>query len=336
MECPYVKGCVFMIDPFQAGVGIVVLLVVVGALLYVFYSRTNAVEKSGYGALMMLAVVSLMIPVFWIMETNGEAVAQAQQHSLSVQRGVQLYAQYCFQCHGTKGQGRSGPKINGNTAVNNLTDDDLRRILSSGIYDTGDPSKPLMPAWSEHYGGPLTDNDIQYLFDLVRSADPAYAQKNGYAFHNGFSDIAQYLQSINPSGYQTAVAQEGAGQFGKPVDMTKQKNVTINIVTPPAGANCSPACYDPINVMVKVGTVITWVNKSSTPHTVTAILGNDPSNEKPAPNIFDSNISKPLNTGGTFTYTVTVAAYNVDSKNHTIVYYCQFHPGMIAVLTIVK
>jgi len=53
-----------MIDPGQAIIGIIALLVAVGALLYVFYSRTNAVEKTGYGALIMLAIVSLMIPIF--------------------------------------------------------------------------------------------------------------------------------------------------------------------------------------------------------------------------------------------------------------------------------
>src|SRR5947209_6865285 len=254
-----------MIDPFQAVIGILVLLVVVGALLYVFYSRTNAVEKTGYGALMMLAVISLMIPVFWILETNNEAVAKSVQHLSSVQRGVQLYAQYCYQCHGTKGQGRSGPKLNGNAAVNSLSDNDLLRIISAGIYDPANPANPLMPAWSDRYGGPLTDNDIQYLFDLVRSADPAYQQKNGYtgdSAKNGFDQVRSYLQINNPTAYQTAVAQEGAGQFGTPVDMTTKKAVTIDIAQPPPNASCSPACYSPINVKVKVGTVITWVNKS--------------------------------------------------------------------------
>lgn len=324
-----------MVDPVQAAVGIVVLLIVVGALLYLFYSRTNAVEKTGYGALLMLALVSLMIPVFWILETNNEAVAQVNQYNTSLQRGVALYGQYCFQCHGTKGQGRGGPKLNGNPAVNALSDNDILRIIEGGIYDSGNPTKVLMPAWSQRYGGPLSDDDIQYLFDLVRSADPAYAAKNGLPYHNGFSDVAAYLQANNPTAYQTAVAQESAGQFGQPVDMTKQKTVTINIVNSPPGANCTPACYDPINVKVKVGTVITWVNKSSTPHTVTAIKGNDPSNESPDPSIFDSTIAKAINSGGIYTYTVTAAAYSAYSS-HTIVYYCQFHPSMVAVLTIVQ
>src|SRR5437764_15198437 len=222
-----------MIDPVQTVINLLVLVAAVGALLFVFYSRTNAVEKTGYGALIMLAVVSLMIPIFWIVETNNEAVAKAQQHTTSVQRGAALYAQYCYQCHGTKGQGHTGPKINGNPAVSNLTDADLLRIISAGVYDTSNLATPLMPAWSDRYGGPLTDDDIQYLFDLIRSSDPAYLAKNGYTGSsavNGFTLIQNLLQQTNPTAYQTAVAQEGAGQFGTPVDMTSKKAVTINII----------------------------------------------------------------------------------------------------------
>lgn len=325
-----------MIDPIQTAINLLVLVIAVGALLFVFYSRTNAVEKTGYGALIMLAVVSLLIPIFWIVETNNEAVAKAQQHTTSVQRGAALYAQYCYQCHGTKGQGHTGPKINGNPAVSNFTDDDLLRIISGGIYDNADPTKPLMPAWSDRYGGPLTDNDIQYLFDLIRSSDPAYLQKNGLSGPNGFNQIPNLIQSQNPTAYDTAVAQESSGQFGSPVDMTKQKNVTINIGAPPAGATCTPACFETLNLKVKVGTVITWVNKSTTPHTVTAIQGTDVSNIKIAKNIFDSGITSPVTPGATYTYTVAPAAYNFNPKTHTVVYYCQIHPSMLAELTIVQ
>jgi protein-S-isoprenylcysteine O-methyltransferase Ste14 len=85
-----------MIDPVQAAVGIVVLLITVGALIYLVYSRTNAVEKTGYGALIMLSIVSLMIPVFWIMETNGQTQAKLSQQTNNVAQGAALYAKYCF------------------------------------------------------------------------------------------------------------------------------------------------------------------------------------------------------------------------------------------------
>jgi plastocyanin/mono/diheme cytochrome c family protein len=326
-----------MIDPLQAAVGIIAMLVVVGGLLYLIYSRTNGVEKTGYGALIMLSLISLMIPIFWIMDANTQTAYKIEQFSANVTRGANLYAQYCYQCHGTQGQGRSGPQLNGNSTVNALSDNDVIRIISGGIYDPSNPgnsSTALMPAWSDRYGGPLTDTDIQNLFLLIRSSDPAYLSKNGYPTTNanGFSQVKTILQTNNPTAYETAVAQEGAGQFGKPVDMTSKKAITINIVNSPSGASCTPACFDPINVKVKVGTTITWVNKSSTPHTVTAIT--DPTSKKIASQIFDSGLSHLLNPGSTFTYTVTMAAYNFNSS-HTVPYYCQIHPVMLGELTVV-
>src|SRR6266436_9068451 len=332
-----------MVNPVQAAVGIIVLLVTVGALLYIFYSRTNAVEKTGYGALIMLSIISLMIPGFWIVESNNQASAQLLQHNLAVQRGAQLFAQYCYQCHGISGQGLSGPKLNGSTTVNGLSDADIIRIISAGVPASVDPTtlaQLQMPAWLDQYGGPLTQTQIQYLFALIRSADPAYLAKNGFPTGpgtNGFDQVPTELKSSNPTAYQTAVAQAtagaGAGQFGAPVDMTSTNSITLNITNSPATATCQPACF-PLNVKVKVGTSITWVNKSNTPHTVTAIKGENPSAPVVAANIFDSGASKPLATGQSFTYKVSMAAYNFN-PNHLVVYYCQIHPVMTAVLTIV-
>ena len=330
-----------MIDPVQAAIGIVVVLVVVGALLYVFYTRTNAVEKTGFSALIMLTIISLLIPVFWIMESNSQEMYKLRQHTTDVGRGAALFAQYCFQCHGINGQGLTGPKLNGNPAVNKLTDADILRIISGGIADTANPAQLLMPAWFQDYGGPLTQIQIQYLFALIRSADPDYLTKNGYptgSGSNGFDLVPGIIQASNPTAYQTAVAQAtaaaGVGQFGTPVDATKSTAVTINIVLPPSGATCTPACYAPTNVKVKVGTTITWINKSTTPHTVTAMKGENPSAETPAPQIYDSGTSKLLLPGQSFTYKVTLAAYNFN-KDHAVLYYCQIHPAMVAELTIV-
>jgi plastocyanin len=122
--------------------------------------------------------------------------------------------------------------------------------------------------------------------------------------------------------------------FGNPVDMTNQTSVTINIMLPPSGTACNPACYSPTNVKLKVGTTITWVNRSTTPHTVTAMMGENPGSETLAPQIFDSGASNLLLPGQSFTYKVTQAAYNFN-KDHLVLYYCQIHPSMIAELTIV-
>ena len=330
-----------MIDPIQAAVGIVVLLITVGALLYIFYSRTNAVEKTGYGALIMLSIVSLMIPVFWIMETNGETQAKIQQNNVAITQGAALYARYCYQCHGLTGQGQSAPKLNGNSAVNNLSDTDLIRIISAGIPNASDPSKFMMPAWSDQFGGPLSQPQIQYLFALIRSSDPNYLKTNGYPTGpnvNGFNQVPTDLQQSNPTAYQTAVAQAtaaaGTGQFGPAVDDTKQSAVTVDIVNTLTNFTCAPSCFGIPNLKVKVGTKITWVNKSSAPHTVTAIKGTSPSQPSPDPSLFDSGMANLIQPNGTFSITVTQAMYNAH-PDHTLIYYCQIHPGMVAMLTIV-
>lgn len=330
-----------MIDPGQAVIGLIVLVIVIAALIYIFYSRTNAVEKTGYGALIMLSIVSLMIPVFWIIESNNEAYYASSQQISNVQRGAALFAQYCYQCHGVRGQGYVGPKLDNNTAVNKLTDSDLLRIISGGIYDTTNLTTSIMPAWSQDYGGPLTSTDIQNLFLLIRSSDPAYIQKQGFsgqAAQNGFQQVPGLIQTANPQTYATALAQESQGNYGAPIDMTKQKAITIKISLPFSAPSCpatAPACFSPPNVKVKVGTVITWVNDSTTPHTVTAIKGSNISSPVAAPQIFDSGIGTPINPGKSFTWTVTAAAYTFNS-NHTVVYYCQIHPVMVAELTVVQ
>jgi plastocyanin len=118
------------------------------------------------------------------------------------------------------------------------------------------------------------------------------------------------------------------------VDDTGKTEVTIDIVEPPAGATCSPACFGTMNVKVKVGTKITWVNKSSSPHTVTAIKGTNPAAPVPDPSLFDSGVANLIAPNGTYSVTITQAMYNAQ-KDHTVIYYCQIHPSMLAMLTIV-
>src|SRR5579863_4742089 len=127
-----------MVNPLYFIVGIIILLIVVGGLLYIFYSRTNAVEKTGYGAVIMLALISLMIPVFWIMEAGNQTVAQANQQTLAVERGMELYAQYCVQdCYKIQNGKIVDATYNGYTisALNQMKDADLTRIIYGGIYN---------------------------------------------------------------------------------------------------------------------------------------------------------------------------------------------------------
>ena len=328
-----------MINFGQVALGIVIILVVAGSLLYIFYSRTNAVQKNGYGALAMLGIVTLMIPVFWIIEGNYQAQASSALQIQSITRGDALYATSCTnQCYAIdkNTQKVTVAKYNGYdfTELNQMTDNELRRIISAGIYKGTEPSAIVN---ADEYGGQLQSMDINDLMNFIRSSDPSYLKKQGYTGAaatpslNGFAD---YLQTNYPNYYAAAVSLNDQGQFGVATDFTNQKTVQLGIVQPPSGATCTPACFQYMNMKVKVGTTITWTNQTSQGHTVTAITGTNTSSPTAASQIFDSG-SNLIQSGQTFTYTVTDAAYNFN-PDHTVLYYCAVHPDMLGKLTIVQ
>ena len=345
-----------MVNFGYAALGIVAALVATGGLLYMFYSRSNAIQKAGSGAVIMLAVVSLMIPIFWIVEGNNQASAKLEQHTLAVQRGLGLYAQYCTDnCYTIVNNKVVNPKYNGYTidALNKMTDDDIHRIIEGGIYNPAIPQPTNKNAivYGQGYNGPLASNDIEYLFQLIRSADPEYLKKNDLPYsasENGFNKLPDFLQNGgtdeagqpltgNPAAYATAVAVGKVGQFGSPKDMTAMKAITINITNTAANQVCNPSCYDPINIKVKVGTKITWVNKSSLGHTITALYGDGSSTAKIATQLFDSSKggSSLVGTNESYTYTVTTADFTFNT-NHTVVYFCKVHPTMLAEITVTQ
>ncbi len=336
----------------QAAIGLILLLVVVGGLLFIYYSRTNAVEKTGYGALIMLAIVSLMIPVLWIYEGNQQASAKESQFAASAERGMRTYAANCSnQCFAIDPNKNTviNPTYDGYTfnELNSRLDPDIRRIISAGNYKEGAPrpanfNENALPR-AEQFGGGLLSNDIDDILNFVRSSDRQYLQKNGYPTKNWLPDLPAYLQANSTTQYAAAVSFFKNGQFGEAADKTGQNQLTIDIVDPgKEGVNCASqdGCFQLLNVKVKVGTQITWVNKASKQHTVTATNGQDLSQPKAASQIFDSkskfaSTNGLLSTNDTFTYTVTQSAYNFDPSSHTIVYYCTIHPNMLAKLTIV-
>ncbi len=345
-----------MANTIQAAVGIILLLVVVGGLLFIYYSRTNAVQKTGYGTLIMLLAVSLMIPVFWIMEGQKEASAQADQFRTAVTRGAALYGQYCtYSCFGIDDSNTDNIKVvkptyNGYSMkdLQSLTDDDLNRIIGAGIFKSPSPASPppantnLIPK-SETYGGVLLSNDIDYLRDFLRSTDKTYLTSHGYPQDvKPFNELVAYLQANATTQYNEAVTYFKNGAFGAPEDLTTQNTVDMQIQdVGQAGVSCpsATACFSKMNIKVKVGTTLTWTNQSKVEHTVTAVEGTSLASPKAASDLFDSKL---FGTGKTFTLTVTDAMYNAgtatasDPNAHQLYYYCTIHPDMQGSLIIVK
>jgi len=296
----------------QQGLGLAVASLVVASLLYIFFSRANAVARTGYASLLMIIATALLISLLTVNQQQQQASASAQLYQTRLQTAAARYATYCALCHGLLGQGINGPALNNNPDVSKLTDDDLTRIISGGIADPNNPKSLLMPAWLQAYGGPLTEQDISDLVAFIRSSDPAYRMTNNLPSTNGFgyvfgslttaTQIAEYHQE-QQSGSRPPLA-----QF---TDMTGKSQVTIpieNSTTLTPGANWS---FAPRYIIVSVGTTITWDNMSGAPHTVVPKKAG----------AFPASSVLPAGTGTYFNTFTTAGDYP---------YFCSIHPAMTA------
>ncbi|GHO50142.1 cupredoxin domain-containing protein [Ktedonospora formicarum] len=327
----------------QIVVGIIILLVVVIGLLVILLSRTNAVQKTGYGSLAMLSLVAMMIPVFWIIENQNQASSTQKLQAYAIEQGVKVFVTNCTDdCYaiGNKDQLLYVKYLGYDLAdLNKMTDNQLKALITAGSYNPNAPQPGNVNTIPRRdtFGGQLKAIDIDYLFALFRSAEPTYAKKQGYtgdAAMNGFHGLIEYLQANNKNLYDQAVTRGKNGQFGEAIDKTAESAITIHIL--PAGqvkvCTSSDGCFEYAHLKVKVGTKITWINEDKLAHTVTAIDSSNLSSPKALPDVFDS---KSLETGKSFEWTVTDAAYNLDKDSHRVIYYCSVHPTMQAELEIV-
>ncbi|HEY7778707.1 MAG TPA: c-type cytochrome [Ktedonobacterales bacterium] len=300
----------------RLGLGLAAVCLTAAALMYVFYSRANAVTRTGYGSLLMVIAVGLIIPLLTVNQQQQQVSASNQLYDQRLQDGAALFGQYCATCHGFLGQGAQGPKLNNNAVVNKLTDEDLTRIISGGIAGNGDPTKLAMPAWLDTYGGSLTEEDISYLVALIHSSNPDYIKTNGLEKVNGFNYVFGTLTNAT----QIAEYKDQKANLGKPTrpdiglfkDLTAQTKVTVPIEDTPAADN---AIYNfsPRYIIIKAGTTVTWVNQSSAPHTVVPTVANQ---------FTASGILQNGSTSNTYTYTF--------AKAGDYPYYCSIHPAMTA------
>lgn len=322
--------------------GLMALCLVSAALVYTFYSRASVIEKTGYGALIFIIAIAFIIPFLLVNQQQQQAGATADKYKLTLQRGAALFGQYCAACHGYLGQGLGGPQLNNNPNVNKLTNDDITRIISAGVpanFTDLTSTKLQMPAWSDRYGGPLTDDDISYLLALIRSSDPAYIKTNDLENINGFSYVLGSLTDPTQIANYHSQATAAASGSKKPpastfTDLTKQTKVEIQAQDTTnnssgfgwfaVGATPQTSAGDNANITIKVGTTVTWSNKQSTaPHSVVEGIAGSP----PGTDFGDQ--TKLLAPGSSDTYSFTF------TKPGDYPFYCGVHPSMIGWITVV-
>ena len=88
---------------------------------------------------------------------------EMSDRSTAEQAGQELFGENCNACHGQNGEGGVGPALNERTLLQSTKDE-----VFFGLIKTGVPGS-LMPAWSQAFGGPFTDQQILQIVAFIRA-----------------------------------------------------------------------------------------------------------------------------------------------------------------------
>ncbi|HEY6959329.1 MAG TPA: c-type cytochrome [Candidatus Limnocylindria bacterium] len=149
----------------------------------------NLDRKIVAGGAMLFALVGLVGGYFLLQiipgPNNLRAIGAEKQLQTSIERGKNLYANFCFPCHGRTGQGNGENGANGQPLPGkplNKPDfkaanlqDDPQKLTDQENYITlritrgkqNPPPNFSMPAWGNSEGGPLNDEQIAQLRTFI-------------------------------------------------------------------------------------------------------------------------------------------------------------------------
>jgi len=144
-------------------------------------------ERQAATVVLMLIVGVLLVLVYLLTNNSDRAKADDRVREEQIARGQQIFAANCAVCHGNRGQGGVGLKLdiptNRPTTEAQATQrtEYLTRTLTNGRPGT------YMPAWAIANGGPLNEEQIGALVAMIEYGnwDGTEAVVKEYQSHNG-------------------------------------------------------------------------------------------------------------------------------------------------------
>jgi mono/diheme cytochrome c family protein len=135
------------------------------------------------GIFLVLAT-STVVLIYGFNEQNRMLTFTQEEEARAIEAGAGLFETNCSGCHGLKGEGVPGlcPPLNNNNFFNSrmqevgwtgTLEDYIIATVSSGRLTSTRPDqyagggKPAMPAWSDRFGGPLRDDQIQVIAKYI-------------------------------------------------------------------------------------------------------------------------------------------------------------------------
>ncbi len=151
----------------------------------------GAVQRLATVVVIGLVALATVLVLYLADENNRIKAEEKEQQEASIERGIQLYLQYCVSCHGPAGEGmmepgaagtgRIGLPLGGNTYATKLNQEGIQAngtpypggvaARATVIAETIKQGRNLMPAWGVDYGGPLIDAQIDDLVNMIQHVD---------------------------------------------------------------------------------------------------------------------------------------------------------------------
>ena len=128
-------------------------------------------ERQAATVVLMLIVGVLLVLVYLLTNDTGRAQSDARIREEQVARGQQLFAANCAVCHGNRGQGGVGLKLD--IAANRPTSEAAATQRTEYLTRTITNGRPgtFMPAWALQNGGPLNEEQIGALIAMIDYGD---------------------------------------------------------------------------------------------------------------------------------------------------------------------
>ncbi|HKY79396.1 MAG TPA: c-type cytochrome [Anaerolineales bacterium] len=142
------------------------------------------------GTILVLLSVALVI-ILGVQEPQRLAQYEVQQRAEQIEFGASIYTPFCASCHGSQAQGVTGvaPSLRDEyfftQRVKELgwsgsLEDYIVSVVTSGrpfstrpeLYGGATGRPPVMPTWSEKFGGPLRDDQIRAVAAFVMNFEP--------------------------------------------------------------------------------------------------------------------------------------------------------------------
>lgn len=155
--------------------------------------------------LAMLAVIGVGLPLYWLGEPGRQQGLVDDTDRVFADRGGELYEEgaNCQSCHGVEGSGGStsftitdsngdflatvawsAPALN--TVLSRYSEDEVLHVLNYGRNN-------VMPAWGAPGGGPLTEQQLQYLIFYLRRIQIPASEIRGIVDRGVRFGIAEHL-----------------------------------------------------------------------------------------------------------------------------------------------